>query len=367
MKSSIRIGIDGRSLQGKITGIGRYVFELCKELDQLLPEATFFIYSQYPIEMPVISDRWLSRVDTFPFKRYMKSAVWLKLRCGKLCSKDNLDWFWAGSTLLPKLHRNIRTLTTVHDLNHLVVPDTMATPTLWSYILFFKNDVKKATVIAANSEGTAKRLLESYGLNANLVVTPSASSIFKVPIKIEIAACVARYRIQGKYILSVATWEPRKNIELLIDTFIKMKASGLLPLHKLVLAGGSGWKDARLKELISENISQDIVALGYVPDVDLPMLYAGSDVFVFPSIYEGFGMPVLEARLCGAQVVATDIPELREAGGDESIYILPTVDGIKKGILYALSHPSQPQGEKRNGAPLTWRVGAEKLARIFLS
>lgn len=365
MKNELKIGIDGRPLQGKLTGMGRYIFELCKELDNALPHAKFFVYSQYPVEMPILSERWVSRVDVAPFNQFLKSAVWLKLRCGLLCQDDKLDSFWASATLLPKLQPSVRIVSTVYDLNHLIVPETMAFPTLWSYKLFFNRDVKRANVVTAISEGTCKRLFDCLGVTTSAIVRPAASSLYKLQLSSDIAGCLERYRISSPYILSVATWEPRKNLELLIRVFLSMKKVGLIPSHKLVLAGGKGWKDARLMELISHSACGDIVPLGYVPEKDLPPLYAGADVFVFPSIYEGFGMPALEARLCGTQVVTTDIPELREAGGTESIYIAPSAEGIQNGILLAISQLSKSHDTKLDSNLSTWRKGADKLANIL--
>ena len=124
----MRVGIDGRSLQGFVqgsrTGVGRYVYELCRELDHLLPEAHFFVYSATPIEMPVVSPRWTLRLDSAPFAGYLKSVIWLKYRCPHLCQVDNLDVFWGAATFLPKLSKSVRTVMTVYDLTFKIVPDT---------------------------------------------------------------------------------------------------------------------------------------------------------------------------------------------------------------------------------------------------
>jgi glycosyltransferase involved in cell wall biosynthesis len=99
---------------------------------------------------------------------------------------------------------------------------------------------------------------------------------------------------------------------------------------------------------------------GYVPDEMMPILYAGADALVFPSLYEGFGMPVLEARACGARVVTTDLPELREAGDEYVIYVEPTLEGVKTGILQAIGSPKPPPAVGR-----TWKEPARILARAL--
>jgi glycosyltransferase involved in cell wall biosynthesis len=364
MKDELRIGIDGRPLQGKRAGIGRYIFELCRELDKVLPHAKFYVYSQFPIEMPISSERWVSRVDPSPIKKYMKSVVWLKLRCGSLCFVDKLDIFWAGATLLPKLDTSVKIVTTVYDLNHLVVPDTMGSATIWAYKLFFKNDVKKSNVVTAISMGTSKRLYELIGVRATAVILPAVSSVFKHQSPSEIKGCMVKLGIQSPYILAVATWEPRKNLELLIEAFTILKKTGQLPDHKLILAGGKGWKDDRLMKLVRANLSKDIIPLGYVREIDLPPLYAGADIFIFPSVYEGFGIPVMEARACGTRVVTTDIPELHEAGGSDSIFIQPTVEGIQKGILDGLSEIDKKENFFQSAS---WHDSAASLSVVFSS
>lgn len=357
----MRIGIDGRALQGKRTGIGRYVFELCRELDRLLPYATFFVYSNVLVEMPVLSERWILRLDQSPLAKYMKSVLWLKYRCGQLCNKDNLDVFWGGATFLPKLPGTVRTVITVYDLNYKIVPETMSITHRWAFRLFFKKDVARANVVTAISKGSSDRLFSLFGRAADAIVYPAIDASFSPQPETRVQEVLLQHALSGPYLLAVATWEPRKNLELLISTFLDMKKQGLLGKHKLVLVGGRGWKDQRLAALLAGTDS--VVPLGYVQDEHLAPLYSGADVFIFPSLYEGFGMPVAEASACGTKVIASDTPELREAGCKDVIYIAPTAEGIRQGLLAGLSQGMLSDVIKRSFP--SWEDGARCLAAVL--
>ncbi len=356
----MRIGIDGRALQGTRTGVGRYTYELCKRLDHLLEDVEFVVYSNVPVDISGLSNRWTLRLDTCGLARHMKPVLWLKLRCGWLCREDDLDVFWGTATFLPALARGIRTVITVYDLTFMVAPDSMSRSHRWAFRFFFEKDVRRADCVTTISKGTSDRLFRLFGRRAALVVVPAVDSRFGPKGPEEINACLDRHSVSPPYILSVATWEPRKNIVVLIRAFLELKKSGLLSNHRLVLVGGRGWKDERLAALVRNTGGEDILPLGFVLDDDLPSLYAGAELFVFPSLYEGYGIPVLEARACRTRVVTTDSPELREAGGEEAVYVAPTLEGVRNGILITLSQPRPP---KTNEHCLpTWEQGARDLA-----
>lgn len=360
----MKIGIDGRALLGQRTGVGRYVYELCRELDKQFPDAQFFVYSSVPLEMPVLSERWVLRLDQSLLAKYMKSVLWLKYRCGLLCKKDNLDVFWGAATFLPQLPRSVRTVITIYDLNFKIVPETMSFTHRWAFKLFFKKDVVRADVVTAISKGSSERLLALFGRAADAIVYPAINASFSPQSETRVQEVLLQYALPRPYLLAVATWEPRKNLELLIHTFLNMKEQGLLGEHKLVLVGGRGWKDQRLAALLSGTDS--VIPLGYVTDDELAPLYSGAEVFIFPSIYEGFGMPVAEACACGTTVVASDTPELREAGGEEVVYVAPTVEGMQDGILITLSQPKMKT--RINFEDIrSWKSNAEILASAMMS
>jgi glycosyltransferase involved in cell wall biosynthesis len=357
-----RIGIDGRRLGPKLKGIGRYVWELCKALDSILPAAQFFLYSPKPLNLPLISPRWSLRVDRSPLGRRLPNNLWLVARVGMLSRRDHVDAFWAGTGLLPLIGLKTRSVLTVHDLVHRVAPETMNPHALWASRLFFSRSLAQADAIVSISAGTAHRLEAGFSYKAAAVVRPGLSAVFQPRSASQTRAVLGRYGVRQPYLLSVSTWEPRKGLQPLIRAFRGMQAEGLIPNHKLLLVGERGWKDSSIIELARD--SEAVVGLGFVDDASLAALYSGADAFIYPSIYEGFGMPVLEARACGARVVTSDIPELREAGDDDAIYVAPTEQGIRSGISLAVEAAAPKAVDWRDW---NWTLSASVLAEVLLN
>ena len=125
----MRLGIDGEALRLPLSGVGQYVYHLCEEMEQLWPDADFLAYARLPRErLALPSQRWALRREQQPQLRKLPSFAWLKTRGAALCKEDALDVFWAGRTLLPHLPRSVRIVCTVHDVNHVLVPETMEWP-----------------------------------------------------------------------------------------------------------------------------------------------------------------------------------------------------------------------------------------------
>jgi glycosyltransferase involved in cell wall biosynthesis len=363
----VHVGVDGACFcwRAGTTGVHRYTSELCRALDQLLPEARFSIYLQKPPACdPGLSDRWARRVEPSPLWRRARGTIWLKLRARRLIAEDPPDVFWATNALCPRLPPMTRSVVTVHDLNHKLAPGTMPRGLLWSHRLFFARDVLQADAVIVNSHGTAARLKHLLGREASAVVRCGVSPRFQRADPASVKHCMQKYRIGQPYLLSVATREPRKNLGLLVEAFLSMKRERLLREHCLVLAGAEGWRDRGAASALTWGPAAGVLSIGYVPDEDLPALYSGAAAFIFPSLYEGFGLPVLEARACGTTVVATDTPELREAGGEGAIYIDPTEEGIRVGILEAISRPHTKAAPRETS--WNWEDSAQPLAELLL-
>lgn len=363
----MRIGIDATPLTYNLTGVGRYVFELCRHLPGIIPNAIFYLYSRDPIKNHPGPGNWICRHEASSlWQRVAKNALWLKMRCGSMANQDNVDVFWSPCFILPGgLRPNIRTVLTVHDLVVDLYPETVLLSQIIRHKLFFKSDLTKCDVLVTNSAGTQKRIFEKYGRMAECVVKPGVSDHFCHRSMEEIDKCKKLFGIKGSYFLSVATLEPRKNLEVLVDAFLELRASGRCFDYKLVLVGGMGWKNQSLLKKINNNVENGILPLGYVEDRWLPALYSGAHLFIYPSSYEGFGMPVAEAIACGSRVVASDTMETKEAGGDSAFYVSPTKDEIIRKILgIALIGD---QGKIVNFPPYDWRWSeqARVLARVF--
>lgn len=328
---TFKIGIDGRPLQGNPTGVGRYVKELAIELNAVFPNSIFFVYSNLDIELPVNSPNWIKRIDDRFYAKSLKPVLWLKYFCGDLCQKDNLDLFWGTATFLPRLDRKTKIINTIHDLNHIIAPKSLTFSHYLANLIFFEKDLKRADIILTNSYGTANKLKKHFNVSSTITIYPSLSRSFINIHPDQIEPTLRSFGITRPYFLSVATSEPRKNLDLLVKGFLDLKKKGDFKDHLLILVGKSGWKNKILQNLINEN-KNDIKPLGYVTDEVLANLYQGADAFIFPSVYEGFGIPILEAKACGTPIIATDIPEIREAGGESVVYIEPTYDGIQEGI-----------------------------------
>lgn len=366
MSKPIRIGVDGRVLVGRLAGTGRYVYEICRQLDRQMPEAEFFVYGPTSLARPADSPRWHYRLEPMPLAQKLKPVLWLKYRAGRLAYKDQLDVFWGGAHFLPAfLPASVRTVLTVHDLAYRICPQTMTLPHRYSHDLFFGRDCGRATKVIVNSRGTGTRLASLVGRTADAVVMPGVSESWTRRTTDEVASVIKKYSISDNFLLAVSTIEPRKNYGTLVRAFVSLKRSGALRNHQLVIVGAPGWKCDTDLRLMQASRKYGVLWLGFVSDSELQCLYSGTALYVCPSKYEGFGIPALEAAYLGAPSLISDIPELREAAGDGPIYT-PICEGtLAAEILAAISDARA--GPPHPITPPTWAAGALVMRDTFLS
>lgn len=364
------IGIDGRPFYGATAGTGRYVGELCRVLDALLPQAKFKVYANRPIQLPINSPRWEARGDASALWARMPASAWYFARAGQLAQQDGVQLFWGSANFLPTgLPSCIPAVLTIYDMVYHLHPETMSCKHRLTYRMFFQRGLRRANHITAISQGTADRLKQHLGVNVQAIIKPQVGSNFQPPMPATIQAVRSKYDLPQRYLLSVSTLEPRKNLPTLVHALVALAQSSQTQNLTLVLVGQRGWKNKPLLALLdtARQSGVTIAEVGFVPDEDLPALYAGAVAVAMPSLYEGFGLPILEALHCGATVLASDTPETREAGGQAAIYVVPTAPALQSAIGQLWDPAMAPTGTASapHIPPANWQAEGAKLANLF--
>lgn len=357
----MKIGIDASRLHAGMTGVGRYTEGILAPLDKAMPDATFLLYARRYCSVTLPSERWSVRFDRHSIWSHLPTPHWIHYRMGRLLQSDALDVLWTPNTLVPKgASKIVPCVTTVYDFNHVLVPETLPPLTRLAHLRWFDDDVRNATKVVAISEGTAMRMQTLLGRRADAIALP-AVPVFPPVINRENALRALKVLgVRQPYLLTVGTRAPRKNLVSVVAAVAALKSRDRLVDYNLVMVGAEEWNKGNRS--IERMIAGDwIKPLGYVDDATLVTLYSLADALVFPSVYEGYGMPVVEARALGCRVITTDSPELREAGGDTTTYVEPTPEGVANGLEIALSQPAPPPHSLEH----SWDDAAGSMAAVF--
>lgn len=224
----------------------------------------------------------------------------------------------------------------VHDMAYKACPETVNTKTRKWLELTLKKSCDRADLIVTVSEFSKKEIIKYLGVpEEKIIVMPNGVDLDlyhpNYPEE-EVSRCKEKYHIDREYFLYLGTLEPRKNLVNLVKAYGLLKDELKENAPKLVLAGGKGWYYESIFETVEElGLKQDVIFTGYVPEEDVPLLMNGAKAFVFPSLYEGFGMPPLEAMACGTPVIVSNTTSLPEVVGDAGVLVDPEdVEGIAK-------------------------------------
>lgn len=384
----MRIGIDYTAAVRQGGGIGRYTRNLVRalaELDAAEPDVdnryTLFVAGgwgegdglepwpeNFRVRSVPISDRWLH-------------ILWQRLRLPLPVQAitGRLDLFHSPDFVLPPLGRTPAILT-VHDLSFMRVPQFFV-PGFRDYLEgAVSHAIKRARHILADSESTRRDLIELLAVEPERVrvLYPGIETRFR-PIEDteELARVRARYDLPERFVLGLSTLQPRKNFDGLIQAFGRLLAARgdepeIADLH-LVIGGGKGWMYEDILALVDRlGLGERVHLPGFVGDADLPVLYTLAAVFAFPSWYEGFGFPVLEAMACGTPVVAADNSSLPEAMGEAGLMVdAGNVDALVEalGCLLvdeALRARLVPAGRKQ-ARRFVWETAARQLLDVYIA
>ncbi len=371
----MRIAIDysPAGLQG--AGIGRYTRGL---VDALLPllsheDRVALLFPREPT--PFARKHWPDqvRIRRLPLPDRYQTILWHRLRAPLPVElwTGATDIFHAPNFLLPPVHR-AKTLLTIHDLAFLVRPQ-YAFPELRRFLeKAVPRSIERADHILADSEASRQDAIRLFGLAPERVTVVGAGvePRFRVMRREGLTAVRDRYGLDWPFVLSISTLEPRKNFDGLIRAFAEAKRQSRFP-HHLVIAGNKGWLyEPIFKAVEASQAEQFVHFLGFVPDEDLPALYNLADLFAFPSHYEGFGLPVLEALACGVPVLCTNTSSLPEIAGDAAM-LIPTNDheALVTGLTELLTTPDLRQKLAVKGptraAQFTWERAARRLWQVY--
>lgn len=217
----------------------------------------------------------------------------------------------------------------IHDLVHIVAPATQEIAKRWKQRFFQPRCARAADRVVAVSQATARDVARHYGRVPDMVIHPLADETFSLAEVPAVQDTLRRLQLPPRFILSVGTLEPRKNIAALVNAHVSCMAEGV-DLPPLVIVGGHGWRDAELRATLDRvGASASVRYLGYLPNADLRHLYSACHALVMPSLYEGFGMPLLEAQLCGAAVLHGKHASMTEAAGHLGVAFEPSATGLR--------------------------------------
>ncbi len=307
----VHIGVDASSLTGKRTGVGNYVYPILLELVERNPDIHFSLFSNTDIEFPIRGN-----VSFHVSKPKNRGPFWQISDLRRMLAQTRPQLLWGTNGLLPfPLVQGMAQVLTVHDMVYRFAPQTLPWYSYPGRRLLQPWSAKSAQRVVAVSHATAMDIKEFYGVSVAQVVQPIADSVYAKPPSPAVQEVLARRHLPPKYYLSVGTIEPRKNLLHLIlahkATYAKYPS-----LPPLVLVGRLGWKHGPVLQAIQDGEKAGrLIWLRNVDNTELPSLYAACHALLMPSLYEGFGIPLLEAQLCGAPVVHGTHPSMAEAAG----------------------------------------------------
>ena len=367
----MRIAIDAHSVGAKLGGNESYAINLIEALAQIDSVNKYTIY----VTTAEARDRFYQRWPNFQVRATLPHTplIRIPLTLSAELRKNPVDVLHVQFTAPPFCPCPV--VVSIHDLSFEHLPRTFNRRSRTQLKLTVRHSARRAARIISLSEYTRSDIVETYGISAKRVhAIPLAAPSHFGPVQDirELQRVRHIYGIDGEYILSVSSIQPRKNLARLVKAYASLrgnKSADKLP--KLVLVGKCGWLyDETLRALDETGVKDSVVLTGYVPQEDLPALYSGALCFVYPSYFEGFGLPPLEAMKCGAPVIVGNKTSLPEVVGDAALAVDPfdveaIASAMKKVIeSSALRNELSIKGQARAEA-FDWRETARQTLAIY--
>ncbi len=370
----MQIGIDVSPLTPQRTGVGNYTYYM---LRHLLAQGEEHIFKAFSSGIHGVD---LAGLPPFAKHRHIGVPTRALYKCWSLFGRPRVDRLLKGVDIyhatnyfLPPT-KKARRVVSVYDLAFLRVPELCSPKIVGPFSAGVKRFVREADAVITCSEATRRDVVELLDINeAQVHVAYGAvdENFASIPRPQAVDLLAQQYDVQQPFILFVSTLEPRKNVTGLLQAFAHIARD--IP-HTLVLIGGMGWYDENLDEHIEKlGISERVRRLGYVtPRSHLPAFYSAADAFVFPSFYEGFGLPALEAMTCGCPVITANTSSLPEVVGDAAQLVQPEdIDGLAATMRMVLTNERLREQMSTQGLQqaqrFSWTACAERTLDVYRS
>lgn len=366
----MKIGINARSLVNGLTGIGRYVYEMCWHLSASGHDLILYFPEPPKTKLTQLPN---AHFRVGGARGRFSHVLWGELVLPRLVAKDGVDVFWGPDHRLPLfLGSSIPCVLTIHDLVWLNAASTMRLRGWLAESVFTARSIRKADELVVDSNATCEALKAAFpkAVDKLNLVYPGLTMIGRVCSQTPSTSVRNDYNINGPYALFVGTLEPRKNLMRLLHAYALLPAETMQACC-LVIVGGAGWGQPDLRNLIAElGIGQFVRLTGYVSDNQLADLYVNARLLVLPSLYEGFGFPIIEANAVGVPVLTSNLSSMPEVAGKAALLTNPydvvgMADAIKKLVHDDDLHRSLAVEARSNAARFNWYKSAEKLTLVF--
>lgn len=372
----VRVGINAVPILSPLTGVGQYTYRLITQLQQLLPQKPWLFYG-------TVWDQEIRTVAS-PGARELNNAIKRMLPHPHLVTRFLKQTRFSSGVHQHKINLYHEpaylayrfagpSVVTVHDLSWIRHPETHPAARLREMNRFMPKVIKHATHIMVDSDFVRNEVMSYYGVPGDRVTTVllGVAPEFQPLDANECSPLLAQFGLQpGQYLLTVGTLEPRKNLSSVIAAFSQLP-DGIRQRFPLVIAGMNGWGMERFSSSLRHMISNgEVRLLGYVAQSELPAVYSGARLFVYPSLYEGFGLPPLEAMACGVPVIASRRASLPEVIGDAGLLVEPLdVDTIAQQMHALIEdvelHALLSQSGHKRAQGFTWSKFAYETMAVY--
>lgn len=336
----MRIALNAKALLSPLTGLGQYTSHLAKEL-QLTPgvELDLFYGTGWSKDLRTTPVQGITTAVSLVKKLipnpYSVNRLIQQQLFNRGIKSNDPDIYHEPNFLAFKCSKP--SVITVHDLSWIRFPETHPKDRVIAMEKYFEPGLRRASLILTDSAFVKRELMDVFGMVPDMIETVplGVDSIFQPRSHFDTRDVLSRHSLlHGQYILAVGTIEPRKNLQLALQAFIQLPDS-LRKKFPLVLVGMKGWHTSKLQLQIEPLVrSGEVRQLGYLPRNDLATIISGALTLVYPSVYEGFGLPPLEAMACGIPVIASAVSSIPEVVGDAGILIDPQdADAVTKAII----------------------------------